>query len=86
MSLNSKIINIIDQEIKKFGTFQTNISQTASTNNSGVNPVTIDSFDPKTKTFTGKTSSGTVITGIQPGSKPMGPGVQGYVFGKQFQS
>lgn len=87
MSLNSKILNIIDAEIKKFGTFQTNLSQTAAVNNSGVSAVEVHSYQPKEGTFTVKTSNGTMISGVSPGSKPMGPGVRGYLLGgKQFKS
>ena len=87
MSFKSKIIEIIDSEVKKQSNYQNIITKQANTANSGVQMGIVDSYDQEKGTLTIRTSNGTLVEGIQPGSSPVGPGTTGFIMaGTSFMS
>lgn len=87
MSLNSKIIDIIDKRIQEFGNFQTQINKSANQSNSGVDVGTFESFDPKSGTGNVRTNTGKLIKNVQPsGSGAFGNGSVGIVLGNTFRT
>jgi hypothetical protein len=86
MSLKSKITDVIDNEIKLFGNYQSIITKTAASNNSGVPYGSITAYDPKTGLAEFTDNQGSVYAGIQMTGSLGGPGVKGYLVGNSFKN
>lgn len=82
MSLKSRVIDIIDDEIRSKLNDRTFLTNATAANGSigGVQTGTITSME-KDGTYTMVTNTGQKIKGIQPGSSPIGPGTDVVLLG-----